>query len=63
MGFLLKAISSEVTNFTILETGIIGIAWLTIARNIGMISLSLALESTSLEPPPLLAPWWCSSSA
>jgi hypothetical protein len=56
---LLGAVSGEMSNFPILEAGVIGVTRLTITCNVCMISLSLALESSVLELSSLLVPQWC----
>jgi hypothetical protein len=63
MGSSLGAVSGEVSNFPTLEASIVGVRWLAIARDISAISLSLPLESYTLESSPLLTPRRCSSPA
>jgi hypothetical protein len=60
MSFLLWAVLSEVSDFSTLETGVIGIAWLMVAGHICMIPLSQMLESSMLESSSLM-PGCCPS--
>ena len=63
VGSSLGTVSSKVANFSALEASIIGVVQLAVTCDISAIPLPLMLESSPLELPPLLAPWWCSSPA